>query len=139
MRSRSVLLPIITVTCRAQAVSTFRRKRESKECNDAYINYCTKIISHSSDFKSISTSPNNLLQKQKFFIFAREKRNSKFSLLYCLDVGFITSFFFPSIPLTRPQRPKNQYMKNTALASEQASPNNFKGSTFKDCNILSKL
>lgn len=38
----SVLVPIIIITCRAKAVSTFRVKWEGiEECNDAYLTDCT--------------------------------------------------------------------------------------------------
>lgn len=73
-------------------MSTFRGKWEGKEeSNDAYISDCTEVISHSSDFKSISSSPTILLQNQKFFIFAKGEKEWEIQLtvlsrcrFYCL-------------------------------------------------------
>lgn len=118
MSNRSVLLPIIIITCRARAVSTFREKWEGREkCNDAYISDCTEVISHSNNFKASVVHPPFCCKNRSSSYLQKEKRNGKFSLLYGLHVGFIASNSFPSIPLTRQQKPKNQHMKKRALAS----------------------
>lgn len=131
MSNRSVLLAIIIITCRARAVSTFREKWAGREeCNDAYVSDCTEIISHSIDFKSISSSPTILLQKQKFFIFAKGEKKWQIQLTVLSRFSFYhLDFFCQYTPNHTTKTQKSTHEKHSTCFSEQAPPQNFKGST----------
>lgn len=141
MSNRSVLLPIIIITCRARAVSTFRGKREGREeCNDAYISDYTEIISHSSDFKSISSSPTILLQKQKFFIFAKGEKEWQIQLTVLSRCRFYYLNFVSRYPPNQTAKTqKSTYKKHSTCFSKQEPHNNFKGIQFFTYNILGKF